>query len=515
MSTLARLLSVFALVFTTTSLSAQPAKWSEADAEKLLANKNYQRYIERRTKVSETDAKAQSELAAWCTLADLPSEARAHQWVAVSLEPANVKYHQALGRKRRGNGLYLTDDELRDALADLRVAGKVNKEFAGKLLKLAPNIQRGKLDGLTALLQGFDEPLAIPTLERAGVQFGETAQQQVVYALGRMTHTEATDSLMRHALYGLSPAVRTHAADQLASRNPSYYIPRMAGWLTSEDSVDFDAPNMPAQGVGGRHAVVWYVAVGGETAVTAVGGTGDLAKASVEMQQARGGSPFDKRMTGRERNDRVAAALKEATGKDFGSDADKWTKWLSELTDSYLPDAANAPPPSVVTLPGSDSLRRVSFVPTGVDCFAAGTPVSTRRGLVAVEDLKVGDLLLSRDMDEGTVSFQPVLRRITRPPTKQVTVTIEGEEVTATLGHPFRVKDRKWVYARDLKPGDYVKCLSGYRKVDTVVELKPAQAFSIEVANFNTYYVGKKQVLVHDNTPVYDLELKASDVDSR
>lgn len=94
-------------------------------------------------------------------------------------------------------------------------------------------------------------------------------------------------------------------------------------------------------------------------------------------------------------------------------------------------------------------------------------------------------------------------------------MTIEGEEVTATLGHPFRVKDRKWVYARDLKPGDYVKCLSGYRKVDTVVELKPAQAFSIEVANFNTYYVGKKQVLVHDNTPVYDLELKASDVDSR
>jgi intein/homing endonuclease len=169
----------------------------------------------------------------------------------------------------------------------------------------------------------------------------------------------------------------------------------------------------------------------------------------------------------------------------------------------------------VVALPGSDSWRRVSFVPTGVDCFAAGTPVSTRRGLVKVEDLRVGDLLLSRDMDEGRVAFQPVLRRITRPPTKQVTVTVDGEEVTATLGHPFRVKDRAWVYARDLKAGDYVRCLTAYRKVDKVEEVKAAEAYSIEVANFNTYFVGTKQVLVHDNTPVYDLELKASDADSK
>lgn len=508
---------VFLLLFTASAslVSAQPAKWSEADAEKLLANKNYQRYLERREKVDETDAKAHADLAAWCALADLPTEARAHQWAAVSLDPTNVKYHQALGRKRRSNGLYLSDDELRDALADIRTATKVNKELTTKLMKLAPSVGRGKFDGLSELLSKFDEPLAIPTLERAGVQFGESSQQMVVQALGRMTHTEATDSLMRHALYGQSESVRRYAADQLAARNPSYYVPRMVGWMTANDSEDFDAPNMPAQGVGGRHAVVWYVAVGGETAVTAVGGTGDLAKASVELQQARGGSPFDKRMTGRQRNQLIAAALKEATGQDFGADSDKWTKWLSELTDSYLPDAANAPPPSVVSLPGSDSLRRVSFVPTGVDCFAAGTLVTTRRGFVKVEDLKVGDMLLSRDMDDAKVSFQPVLRRITRPPTKQVTVTVDGEEITATLGHPFRVKDRKWVYARDLKAGDYVKCLSGYRKVDRVVELNPAEAFSIEVANFNTYFVGKKQVLVHDNTPVYDLELTASDTDQR
>ncbi|MCU0705959.1 MAG: Hint domain-containing protein [Fimbriiglobus sp.] len=496
-------------------LPAQSVQWGEEDAAKLVAGKSYQRYLERRAKVDETDAKAQAELAAWCTSADLPNEARAHYWAAVSLDPANVKYHQALGRKKRGNGLYLSDDELKDALADLRVAGRLNKELTARVVKLAPAVQKGKTDEFNKLLADFDEPLAIPTLERVGVAFGETAQQQVVHTLGRMTHTEATDSLMRHALYGLTPSVRRYAADKLAARNPSYYVPRMAGWLTAVDSVDFDLPNLPAQGVGGRHAVVWYVAVGGETAVTAVGGTGDLAKASVELQQSRGGSPFDKRMTGRERNQRIADALEEATGQKFGADADKWTKWLAELTDSYLPDAANAPPPSVVTLPGSDSLRRISFVPTGVDCFAAGTLVSTRRGLVKIEDLKVGDLLLSRDMDEGTVRFQPVLRRITRPPTKQVTVTVDGEEITATLGHPFRVRDRKWVYARDLTKGDYVRCVRSYGKVEKVVEREPAVAYSIEVANFNTYFVGKNQVLVHDNTPVYDLELKASDADNK
>ena len=515
MRTYFTLIGMLLISFFAESAAAQSVRWTDEEVQKLLANRTYKSYLQKREKVDEKDAKEQAELAAWCVEADLRNESRAHYWVAVSLDPSNHKYHLALGRKKRSNGLYLSDDELRDALADFRIATKLNKELTAKLLKMAPAVARGKHEDLDKLLDSFVEPLAIPTLERAGVQLGESAQLKIVHALGSLRHTEATDSLMRHTLYGISETVRRYAADKLAARNPSYYVPRMVGWMTAESSDDFDSPNMPAQGVGGRHAVVWYVAVGGETAVTAVGGTGDLAKASVELQQARGGSPFDKRMTGRQRNQLIAAALKEATGKDFGADSEKWTKWLSELTHSYLPDAANAPPPSVVSLPGSDSLRRISFVPTGVDCFAAGTPVTTRRGLVPIEELKVGDLLLSRDMDEGTVTFQPVTRRIVRPPSKQVCLTVDGEEITATLGHPFRVKYRKWVYARDLKEGDYLKCSSGYKKVEKVQQKDEEKAFSIEVANFNTYFVGKKQILVHDNTPVYDLELKTSDDDGR
>lgn len=497
------------------SLNAQTIRWSSEDAQKLLENKTYQRYLEKREKTDEKDARQQAELGAWCITADLRNESRAHYWAAVSLDPTNPKFHVALGRKKRGNGLYLSDEEYREALTDLRIATKVNKDLTSKFLKLAPSIQRGKFGDLNKLLATFDEPLGIPTLERAGVQFGESVQMNIIHTLGRMNHTEATDSLMRHALYGMTESIRRYAAQKLAARNPSYFVPRMVGWITAEDSDDFDLPNLPTQGVGGRHAVVWYVAVGGATAITAVGGTGDLTKASVELQLARGGTPFATWITGRDRNQRITNALKEATGKDFGADAAMWTKWLSELTDSYLPESANALPPSVVSLPGADSLRRISFVPTGVDCFAAGTPIATRRGMVPIEDLKVGDLLLSRNMDDGTIAFQPVLRRITRPPNKQVTGTIEGNEVTATLGHPFRVKDRKWVYARDLKAGDYMKSETGHLRVDKVQERPPAEAFSIEVANFNTYFVGNKRILVHDNTPVYDLELSASNSDDR
>jgi hypothetical protein len=219
----------------------------------------------------------------------------------------------------------------------------------------------------------------------------------------------------------------------------------------------------------------------------------------------------------REWTERVVAALEEATGQRFGADSERWTKWLAELTDSYLPDSANAPPPTIAALP--DAIRnarvRQSFVPTGVDCFAAGTTVRTRRGQVPIEDLKVGDLVLSRDMDEGKTAFQPVVRRITRPPTRQVAVTAGGETIVSTLGHPFRVKGRKWVYARDLKPGDEVKTATGYLKVEKVEARESAVAYSIEVANFNTYFVGAKQLLVHDNTPVYDLELQASEADDR
>jgi hypothetical protein len=46
--------------------------------------------------------------------------------------------------------------------------------------------------------------------------------------------------------------------------------------------------------------------------------------------------------------------------------------------------------------------------------------------------------------------------------------------------------------------------------VQRVEVIAPAPAFSIELANFNTYYVGTTCVLVHDNSPVYDLDLTAT-----
>jgi len=54
-------------------------------------------------------------------------------------------------------------------------------------------------------------------------------------------------------------------------------------------------------------------------------------------------------------------------------------------------------------------------VPRRHECFVAGTPVWTVSGPVAIEKIRVGDLVLSQALDTGELAFQPVLQTTQRP----------------------------------------------------------------------------------------------------
>ena len=48
-------------------------------------------------------------------------------------------------------------------------------------------------------------------------------------------------------------------------------------------------------------------------------------------------------------------------------------------------------------------------------CLAAGTPVWTDQGLLAIEKISVGDRVLAQDIETGELGYKPVLRTTTRP----------------------------------------------------------------------------------------------------
>ena len=81
-------------------------------------------------------------------------------------------------------------------------------------------------------------------------------------------------------------------------------------------------------------------------------------------------------------------------------------------------------------------------------------------------------------------------------------VFIDGEEIECTGEHPFYVEGKGFIPAKELKSGD--KCLLSTGE-DVIIEkieiekLTEAETtYNFEVADFHTYYVTDKDVLVHN-----------------
>lgn len=89
-------------------------------------------------------------------------------------------------------------------------------------------------------------------------------------------------------------------------------------------------------------------------------------------------------------------------------------------------------------------------------CFVAGTPVWTDKGLVPIEKLKVGDLVLSKSDVSGEKAYKRVLKTFRSENQEIRTINFVGpitedgaesrrEYLFATPGHPFWIKDRGWM----------------------------------------------------------------------
>ena len=81
-------------------------------------------------------------------------------------------------------------------------------------------------------------------------------------------------------------------------------------------------------------------------------------------------------------------------------------------------------------------------------------------------------------------------------------MTIDGETIDSSAGHPYYVVDRGFVHAQDLKAGDKVLLLDGTITEIENVEIEhreePVKIYNFEVEDWHTYYVSESGVLVHN-----------------
>jgi RHS repeat-associated protein len=138
-------------------------------------------------------------------------------------------------------------------------------------------------------------------------------------------------------------------------------------------------------------------------------------------------------------------------------------------------------------------------------CFEAGTVVHTAEGQRAIEDVRVGDLVLSRDDKTGAFDYRPVVQLFVTPEKEVFELRLADETGTETIlsvtpGHPFWVKDIGWVGAASLASGIEVANSSGgwLRVTGATWHQRKATVFNFEVEGFHTYFVGEAAAWVHN-----------------
>ncbi len=135
-------------------------------------------------------------------------------------------------------------------------------------------------------------------------------------------------------------------------------------------------------------------------------------------------------------------------------------------------------------------------------CFVAGTKVLTATGYKNIEDIKVGEMVYSYNLDNNEKELKKVTRTIKSSTEETYIVTINGKKVEMSPRHHVYIVDKGWVRAYDLKVGD--KMLSSDKKVIDITNIERKNyeggisTYNLTVDVNSNYFVSEIQVLVHN-----------------
>ena len=141
-------------------------------------------------------------------------------------------------------------------------------------------------------------------------------------------------------------------------------------------------------------------------------------------------------------------------------------------------------------------------------CFVAGTLVTTEDGQEPIEEIEVGDKVLSEDETTGEVAVKTVTETYVNETDELIHIGVNGETISATPTHPFYVDKLGWTLARSLRAGDVLVLSNGelvtVEWVQHEILESPIKVYNFEVQDFHTYFVGENGIFVHNGCGVGD-----------
>ncbi|KAA9002428.1 type IV secretion protein Rhs [Paenibacillus spiritus] len=136
----------------------------------------------------------------------------------------------------------------------------------------------------------------------------------------------------------------------------------------------------------------------------------------------------------------------------------------------------------------------------GCNCFVAGTKAQTDEGEKNIEDIEVGDKVLSKDEETGEVAYKEVTATMNHETDEIYQIHVGDQVIESTFNHPFYVKDKGWTFVKDLKVGDLLVQSDGNTLEITSIEMlhKHVTVYNMTVDEFHTYFVSDLGIWVHN-----------------
>jgi hypothetical protein len=490
------------------------------------------------------------KLGDWCDRNGLKTDAVVEYTLAVHLNPHLQDAWHHLGYIRH-DGRWISPDDAQADRDEAKAQATATKYWE-PLLKRWKGWLSQKANR-TAAQENFakvNDPRAIDVVRRVLITPSAADQTAAVKILSAIDRPASSRILAYLAVYSAHEAIRADAVTAVKARPARDYVADVVGLIRTPASYQF----RPVQGPGSRGVLVvntprfelersydapvaftlsnqfyGYVGYDGNglpvaargRELTAIGSElikaryaqaeqkiqqieartqqllldADIKAAAAQQQLAADVTQVEwSNAQATQVNSWAADVLKEAIGApDLKDDEDAWqTWWYDRVGYSYTP-------------PEKEYLSQQGFQgsppPRLYSCFVAGTLVTTVKGPKAIEAVRPGDRVLSQNTETGSLGFHPVTTVHRNPPSATVRLALDnGEEIVPSIYRRFWLAGRGWALARDLKSGDVVRSLEGRVKI---VKVKPGAVvpvFNLDVASDHTYFVGKHQYVVHDNT---------------
>ncbi len=492
---------------------------------------NFAEYQTKRDQLPDTPA-ANFDLAKWCEHAKLMDQRRAHLERTIRLAPDHQLARAALGFRRIGND-WVSEEQWRNASAAAKAMRESLHKYGRKLEVIAGGLKNPnskQFESSLEQLKKIDDADAIPAIEFAFGQANEDVVGPALDWLAARSEPSAAISLANFAVLHENEVVRRMANQRLQNRDLYEYAPhlmqlisspvqsRLVTWFRPDggialrqefvregrDQVDTllvetsVRPNIPGAG-----RQVSNATRNSNGMIVNPNNSNEVRAKQFAQQQAltRQQTSNQQNAVINDLNQRIATTLSNVSGSTVFSDSESMWKWWDSVNESYRPVLKQVRYTRLNNDLVYDVIPPAPILRQSGECFVKGTPVMTRQGLKAIEKIKAGDLVLSKNTRTGELAWKPVIEATTRDPAPTFLITTANDKLCCTGGHVFWVSGQGWTKASQLKPGDILHGAQEPIQVDAVEEAPVATTHNLVVADNSNYFVGQAAILSHDITP--------------